>query len=195
MKLKSESLMYHPFKWRTCAPIARWTSPQSKRRVLRVFAFGLTLRESCTVSMAFDQKDSESICRSYRPYAADARLSLGMLQCRYSYYPDTMVERVVREYRERGLPTTLYEDDGSTPAYERGVFRRTTVNVKRGRIGYLATIDVSNSEYNPGACKFSLVIKSLPATKVVIVADHVGSPTGRGQINYDVDQDHIRTRR
>jgi alpha-glucosidase len=30
--------------------------------------------------------------------------ALGVQQCRYSYYPDTMVERVVREYRERDLP-------------------------------------------------------------------------------------------
>src|ERR1041385_1088440 len=30
--------------------------------------------------------------------------SLGVQQCRYSYYPDVMVERVVREYRERDLP-------------------------------------------------------------------------------------------
>src|SRR5438067_1492500 len=30
--------------------------------------------------------------------------SLGVQQCRYSYYPDSMVQRVVREYRERDLP-------------------------------------------------------------------------------------------
>src|SRR5437588_9984563 len=30
--------------------------------------------------------------------------SLGVQQCRYSYYPDSMVERVAREYRERDLP-------------------------------------------------------------------------------------------
>ena len=30
--------------------------------------------------------------------------ALGVQQCRYSYYPDSMVEEVVRQYRERDLP-------------------------------------------------------------------------------------------
>ena len=30
--------------------------------------------------------------------------ALGIQQCRYSYYPDSMVEEVVRQYRERDLP-------------------------------------------------------------------------------------------
>ncbi len=30
--------------------------------------------------------------------------SLGVQQCRYSYYPDSLVEEVVRQYRERDLP-------------------------------------------------------------------------------------------
>ena len=67
--------------------------------------------------------------------------------------------------------TTLYEDDGLTPAYERGVFRRTTVDVKRSAIGYVARIDVPVTQYNPGVRNFSFVIKPSPATRVVTVAD------------------------
>jgi len=56
--------------------------------------------------------------------------------------------------------TTLYEDDGLTPAYKNGVFRRTTINVRRG----VVTIGAVEGTYNPGPRKFSFVNKSVPRT-------------------------------
>ncbi|MFS8084860.1 MAG: glycoside hydrolase family 31 protein, partial [Acidobacteriota bacterium] len=67
--------------------------------------------------------------------------------------------------------TTLYEDDGSSPAYKDGAFRHTRVNVKRAVNGYLASIGAPSGRYNPGPRRFSLVIKSAPTSKAVNVAD------------------------
>jgi alpha-glucosidase len=67
--------------------------------------------------------------------------------------------------------TTLYEDDGLSPEYERGAFRRTTVSVKRTARGYVAGMSAPIGQYNPGARKFSLLIKPAPAARVVTVAD------------------------
>jgi alpha-glucosidase len=66
--------------------------------------------------------------------------------------------------------STLYEDDGSSLAYKGGAFRRTTVSVKRGARGYTANINAVGS-YNPGARKFSFVIKSVSPNKVATITD------------------------
>ncbi len=56
--------------------------------------------------------------------------------------------------------TTLYEDDGVSPAYKQGAFRRTNISVERsGRI-YAVNVRAPTGQYNPGARKFSFVIKS-----------------------------------
>jgi alpha-glucosidase len=67
--------------------------------------------------------------------------------------------------------TTLYEDDGLSPEYQQGAFRRTTVNVKRAVNGYVVSVGPPAGQYNPGARKFSFVIKSAPAGRVATVAD------------------------
>ena len=67
--------------------------------------------------------------------------------------------------------TTLYEDDGISPAYQQGAFRRTNVAVSRAGAGYLVTIRAPAGNYNPGARKFNFVIKSAAAPKEITVAD------------------------
>ena len=67
--------------------------------------------------------------------------------------------------------TTLYEDDGASLAYKDGIFRSTTVNVRHATNGYVASIDAPAGQYNPGARKFSFIIKSAPNSRVVTVAD------------------------
>ena len=68
--------------------------------------------------------------------------------------------------------TTLYEDDGSSPAYRQGTFRRTTVSVKRGAYGYVVGLSAPVGSYNPAARKFNFVIKSIGTqSKVVTIAD------------------------
>jgi alpha-glucosidase (family GH31 glycosyl hydrolase) len=84
----------------------------------------------------------------------------------FAIYPD-----------EKGsATTTLYEDDGASPAYQRGLLRRTNVTVKRTARGGIASIDVPIAQYSPGARKFSFVIRSAAARPLVTVAD-----TGRAQ--------------
>ncbi len=79
----------------------------------------------------------------------------------FAIYPD-----------ENGLAsTTLYEDDGSSPAYQDGAFRRTKIDVKRAGIGYLVSVGAPVGNYNPGRRKFSFVIKADPIARVVTIAD------------------------
>ncbi len=67
--------------------------------------------------------------------------------------------------------STLYEDDGLSPAYEQGVFRRTSFAARRVANGYVITMNTPQGKYNPGARKFSFVIKSAPNSKVTSIAD------------------------
>jgi alpha-glucosidase len=79
----------------------------------------------------------------------------------FAIYPD-----------ERGAAaTTLYEDDGTSPAYQQGALRRTSVAVKRTANGYVANIDLPAGNYNPGARKFIFAIKPVPTLSAVTVAD------------------------
>ncbi|MDQ6652709.1 MAG: DUF5110 domain-containing protein, partial [Acidobacteriota bacterium] len=67
--------------------------------------------------------------------------------------------------------TALYEDDGLSPAYKRGAFRRTTVNAKRVANGYLVSVGAPVGQFNPGARKFSFVIKPAPTNRIITVPD------------------------
>jgi alpha-glucosidase len=68
--------------------------------------------------------------------------------------------------------TELYEDDGSSPAYKQGVFRRTAMRLTRGARGYVVSLSAPVGSYSPAARKFNFVIKSIGAQlKVVTIAD------------------------
>jgi alpha-glucosidase len=67
---------------------------------------------------------------------------------------------------------TLYEDDGLSPAYKDGGFRRTTVNVSRSAKGFVASIGAPTGQYNPGPRRFGFIIKSAGANpKMIMIAD------------------------
>jgi alpha-glucosidase len=66
--------------------------------------------------------------------------------------------------------TTLYEDDGISPAYQKGVFRRTSVKVKRAAGKYVVAI-AAQGKHNPGVRNFSFVIKSSATARAVTVVD------------------------
>jgi alpha-glucosidase (family GH31 glycosyl hydrolase) len=65
---------------------------------------------------------------------------------------------------------TLYEDDGVSPAYKQGGFRRTSINVSRVAGVYSVSLGAPAGSYNPGPRKFSFVIKGAtpvrPATTI-----------------------------
>ena len=76
--------------------------------------------------------------------------------------------------------TTLYEDDGLTPEYTRGVFRRTTINVRRAGRRYLIDIDRPIGSYRPPPRTFQFQIRPYdPLDRTVLsfsdrgVAEHV----------------------
>src|SRR5262249_24399940 len=64
---------------------------------------------------------------------------------------------------------TLYEDDGLSPAYRTGAFRRTNFSVRRGPRGPVVSTGVPEGTYNPGPRKFNFVVK--PLGSVVSIVD------------------------
>jgi alpha-glucosidase len=54
----------------------------------------------------------------------------------------------------------LYEDDGLSPAYKAGAFRRTTVSARRGAGGFVVSLGAVEGSYQPGPRKFNFVVKS-----------------------------------
>ena len=62
---------------------------------------------------------------------------------------------------------TLYEDDGMSPAYKQGTFRRTAINVRRSQRGFVASVAAPEGSYNPGSRSFRFVVNA----KSVTVAD------------------------
>jgi alpha-glucosidase len=65
----------------------------------------------------------------------------------------------------------LYEDDGISPSYKTGEFRRTAVTARRGHRGTTVSIGAAEGTYNPGARKFEFVLKSDGRDSKVTVAD------------------------
>jgi alpha-glucosidase len=71
--------------------------------------------------------------------------------------------------------TTLYEDDGNSPAYQQGVFRRTSLSVTPNGKGYQINLAAPQGSYAPAPRKFVFNLKSIPAARVVSVD---GKPLG-----------------
>jgi alpha-glucosidase len=83
----------------------------------------------------------------------------------FSIYPD-----------ERGrAAVTLYEDDGTSPAYKQGVFRRTSVSVSKSGGGFQVDVGAPVGSYDAGARNFVFVLKSAPAARLVSLD---GKPMG-----------------
>ncbi|MEN3329493.1 MAG: alpha-glucosidase [Acidobacteriota bacterium] len=55
---------------------------------------------------------------------------------------------------------TLYEDDGLSPAYKTGAFRRTTLTARRGPRGIAVSVGPVEGTYNPGPRKLEFVVKT-----------------------------------
>jgi len=70
--------------------------------------------------------------------------------------------------------TALYEDDGLSPAYKEGKFRRTRVDVRRGVRGFVIDVRASEGSYNPGDRKFNFLIPSYEHVSKVITASGDG---------------------
>lgn len=62
---------------------------------------------------------------------------------------------------------SVYEDDGVSPSYKHGLFRRTTVSARREGAGFSASIDATEGEYNPGSRKLNFVVIGQRSTVVI----------------------------
>ena len=71
--------------------------------------------------------------------------------------------------------TTLYEDDGLSPAYKQEGFRRTTVSLERTAGGFTVTLAAPQGRYNPGSRKLGFVIKSERRTPAAVAITDDGS--------------------
>jgi alpha-glucosidase len=77
----------------------------------------------------------------------------------FNIYPD-----------DKGLASgLLYEDDGVSPAYKRGVFRRTTVSARREGAGFSVSVDATEGRYSPGSRKLSFIVRGLRSTPITRV--------------------------
>jgi alpha-glucosidase len=63
--------------------------------------------------------------------------------------------------------TTLYEDDGVSPAYTKGVSRRTRVSVSKSGSGFQIDVAAPEGSYNPGPRSFVIIVKSASAREVI----------------------------
>jgi alpha-glucosidase len=80
---------------------------------------------------------------------------------------------------EKGMAAgVLYEDDGVSPAYRTGVFRRTHISVSKTVAGYQINLGVPEGSYAPGARKLLFVIKSVRTARHVSLD---GKPLARTQ--------------
>src|SRR5206468_6622445 len=73
----------------------------------------------------------------------------------FGIYPDA----------EGSASTTLYEDDGISPAYEQEVFRRTSINAAAVAGGTVVTVGAPVGRYSPGTRKFSFAVISTGETR------------------------------
>ncbi len=61
---------------------------------------------------------------------------------------------------------TLYEDDGKSPAYKRGLFRRTRMSARREGNGFVVTLDGIEGDYSPGMRALNFNLKGHGSTPV-----------------------------
>ena len=83
----------------------------------------------------------------------------------FSIYPD-----------ETGsASTTLYEDDGLSPAYKQGAFRRSTIAATRVGVGYAVTLNAPEGSYDPGLRELRFVVMSDRAARKTVTVKDSGS--------------------
>jgi alpha-glucosidase len=74
----------------------------------------------------------------------------------FNVYPD-----------EKGAASgSLYEDDGNSPAYKRGVFRRTRVSARREGAEFVVSVDSTEGQHNPGGRQLNFTLKGQGSTRI-----------------------------
>ncbi|MEW6736998.1 MAG: TIM-barrel domain-containing protein [Acidobacteriota bacterium] len=65
--------------------------------------------------------------------------------------------------------TTLYEDDGTSPAYQQGIYRRTAVKLSKSEQGFQIACDALTNNYNTEPRKLVFIVKSTPMVEQVLL--------------------------
>jgi hypothetical protein len=81
--------------------------------------------------------------------------------------------------------TALYEDDGLTPDYERGVFRRTSTTYRESQGAFQIDLSAPEGTYRPETRDLIFAVHGAPAVREVLldgnpVAAVTGGSPGRG---------------
>ena len=102
---------------------------------------------------------------------------------------------------EKGRAATiLYEDDGTSPAYKQGVFRRTEVSAVSSDKGFEITVNPPEGSYQPGVRKFLFVapfdgtIREVTLDGKRLGAGGIGGKTvgyhsGKGSVGIAIEDD------
>jgi alpha-glucosidase len=91
--------------------------------------------------------------------------------------PIDPIEFAIYPDQKGSAETRLYEDDGLTPDYKKGVYRITSVSVTREAGGsYSASVGAPEGSFSPGKRKFTFIVKSEAKPRSATTAD-----TGREQ--------------
>jgi alpha-glucosidase len=74
---------------------------------------------------------------------------------------------------ENGVASgTLYEDDGASPSYKTGIFRRTAVNMRMGFRGFIISVGRPEGTFYPGPRRFDFFIKVQENPKPISITDN-----------------------
>ena len=74
--------------------------------------------------------------------------------------------------------TTLYEDDGTSPAYKQGVFRRTSVSVSPTGKGFQINLSAPEGSFDPGARQITFYLKTSLSIRQVLLDDKAFAKDG-----------------
>lgn len=81
----------------------------------------------------------------------------------FNVYPD----------KDGNASTSLYEDDGLSPAYRTGAFRRTQITVTRAGVGYAGRVSAPAGTFSPGSRTLAFTIKPgrIAGQQVTVIDD------------------------
>ncbi len=67
--------------------------------------------------------------------------------------------------------TTIYEDDGQSPAYKSGAYRRATIKAERSGPGYVVTVSAAEGSYALATRKINFTLRDRQRQPVVTIND------------------------
>ena len=102
---------------------------------------------------------------------------------------DPLVFRIYPDAQGRA-GTSLYEDDGVSPAYRNGAFRRTTVSYQRSDTGSEIDVSAPTGSYQPGPRRFVFTVHPAPqVTEALLDGEPVPFTKASGAVSVRLADD------